>query len=116
MSDSLEAKEMSSVDRYDGTNFPLWKMHMTFLFQSKDLFEIVNGTSKKAEATDPAAWERKDKSAAVAILNAINKKHNEELSNCSTSNEMWKQLLAYHESKSEECIIALQEKVLSIQT
>jgi hypothetical protein len=83
---------------------------MTFLFQSKDLFDIVNGTSKKATATNQVAWERKDKSAVVAILNAIKTKHKEELANCSTSADMWKQLLAYHENKYEECIVALQEK------
>ena len=67
-------KETSNVERYDDTNFQLWKMHMTFIFQSCDLFDIVSSSSKKADQTsdeDKKKWEQRDKQVTVAILSAI---------------------------------------------
>jgi len=116
MADStIDTKETDNVEKYDGINFQMWKIHMQFIFQSKDIWSIVNDTDKKNSAIDQAAWEKKDKTAAVAILNAINRQHNEEVANCKTSVEMWKQLVAVHEKNSEECIIALQERFYKCQ-
>ena len=53
MTDAIDVKETSSVDKYDGTNFQMWKMHMQFIFQSKDFWSIVDGTVKKTDASDP---------------------------------------------------------------
>ena len=111
-----EIREANSVEVYNGTNFQLWKMHMRFIFQSRELFPIVNGTIKKSDLTDPAEqllWEKNDKQAIVAILATIDSFHKEEVINCSTSHEMWNQLQAYHDQHSDDCIIALQEKYYS---
>jgi hypothetical protein len=108
-----EIRESHTIDRYDGTNFLLWKMHMRFIFQSRDMYSIVNGTLKKDSLTDPAEqlqWEKKDKQAIVAILGTLDSFHKQEVITCSTSHEMWKQLQAYHDQHSEKCIIALQAK------
>jgi hypothetical protein len=108
-----DIRESSSVDRYNGSNFHLWKMHLSFIFQSRDLFPIVNGTLKKAalsSAADKQIWEKKDKQAIVAILATLDLHHRSEVINCTTSHEMWTQLQAYHDQHSDECIIALQEK------
>ena len=108
-----DIRESSSVDRYDGSNFHLWKMHLSFIFQSRDQWSIVNGTLKKAalsSAADKMLWEKKDKQAIVAILATLDSHHKAEVINCTTSNEMWTQLQAYHDQHSDECIIALQEK------
>lgn len=89
---------------------------MAFIFQSRDLFGIVTGTEKKLDSmsvTEQAAWNKKDKTAAVAILSSIDKFHKQEVIHCETSADMWKQLVAYHELHSEECIISLQEKYYS---
>jgi len=114
MAESEEkVKETATVERYDGTNFHLWKMHMSFIFQSRELFGIVNGNEQKSDCAtveERAQWEKRDKQAIVAILAAISSKHRAEVINCSTSHEMWTQLDAYHEQHSEECIIALQEQ------
>ena len=108
-----DIRESSSVDKYDGSNFHLWKMHLSFIFQSRDVFPIVNGTLKKAAlstAADKLLWEKKDKQAIVAILATLDSHHKAEVINCTTSHEMWMQLQAYHDQHSDECIIALQEK------
>ena len=84
-----DIREASSVDRYDGSNFHLWKMHLSFIFQSRDLFSIVNGTLKKAAlntAADKLIWEKKDKQAIVAILATLDSHHKAEVINCTTSN------------------------------
>lgn len=111
MSDVGEIRESHTVDRYDGSNFLLWKMHMRFIFQSRDMYSIVNGTIKKSSITDPTEqllWEKKDKQAIVAILGTLDSFHKQEVINCSTSHDMWAQLQAYHDQHSEECIIGLQ--------
>ena len=108
-----DIRESSSVDRYNGSNFHLWKMHLSFIFQSRDLFPIINGTFKKAarsSAADKQIWEKKDKQAIVAILATLDSHHRAEVINCTTWHEMWTQLQAYHDQHSDECIIALQEK------
>ena len=108
-----DIRESSSVDRYNGSNFHLWKMHLSFIFQSRDLFPIVNGTLKKAAlstAANKLIWEKKDKQAIVAILATLDSHHKAEVINCTTSHEMWTQLQAYHDQHFDECIIALQEK------
>lgn len=111
-----EIREASGVEKYDGTNFQLWKMHMSFIFQLRDLFRIVSGVDKKLEsmfAAEQATWNKRDKAAAVAILSAIDKFHKQEVIHCLTTSDMWKQLTANHELHSEECIISLQEKYYS---
>ena len=114
MSDVGEIRESHTIDRYDGSNFLLWKMHMRFIFQSRDMYSIVNGTLKKSFLRDPAEqlqWEKKDKHATIdAILGTLDSFHKQEVINCSTSHDMWTQLQAYHDQHSEECIIALQAK------
>ena len=108
-----DIRESSSVDKYNGTNFHLWKMHLSFIFQSRELFSIVNGTSKKSALTtvaDKMTWEKKDKQAILAILATLDSFHKAEVINCTTSHEMWMQLQAYHDQHSDECVIALQEK------
>lgn len=113
MADIGDIRESHTVDRYDGTNFLLWKNHMRFIFQSRDMFSIVNGQLQKSSLTTPAEqlqWEKKDKQAIVAILGTLDSFHKQEVINCSTSHEMWTQLQAYHDQHSDECIIALQAK------
>ena len=74
MTDVGDIRESNTVDRYDGSNFLLWKMHMRFIFQSRDMYSIVNGTLKKSSLTTPAEqlqWEKKDKQAIVAIFGTL---------------------------------------------
>lgn len=47
MVDGNESKDTSYVKKYDGTNYQFWKLHMQFLFQSKEIYSVVNGTEKK---------------------------------------------------------------------
>ena len=118
MSENGEIRESHTVDRYDGTNFLLWKMHMRFIFQSREMFSIVNGTLTKDSLTDPAEqlqWEKKDKQAIVAILGTLDSFHKQEVITCSTSHEMWTQLQAYHDQHSDQCIIALQAKYYNLK-
>ena len=107
-----DIRESSSVDRYNGSNFHLWK-HLRFIFQSRELFSIVNGTLKKAALStvaDKMMWEKRDKQAIVAIVATLDMFHKAEVINCTTSHEMWTQLQANHDQHFDECVIALQEK------
>jgi len=113
MAASSKIIEVNIVDRYDGSNFALWKMHMSFIFKSRDLFSIVNGTKQKLDTMSDdqqSQWEQRDKQAIVAILGSIDSYHKQEVIHCETSYQMWTQLQAYHDRHSDECVIALQEK------
>ena len=64
-------RKSSSVDKDNGTNFHLWKMHLSYIFQSQEFFSIVNGSLKKSTLTivaDKVIWEEKNKQAIVAVL------------------------------------------------
>ena len=113
---SSKVKEVNTVERYDGTNFKLWKMHMQFIFISRDLFSFVNETNKKLNTMtdfEKSQWEKRDKQAIVAIVGSIDSYHKREVINCQTSFEMWTQLQVYHDKQSDECTIALQENYFS---
>ena len=78
MTDIGDIRESHTVDKYDGSKFLLWKMHMRFIFQSRDMFSIVNGTLQKSSLSDLDAllqWEKKDKQAIVAILGTLDSFH-----------------------------------------
>lgn len=110
---SSQVKEVNTVKRYDGTNFEIWKMHMSFIFISRDLFSFVTGTNKKLDTMsniEKGQWEQQDKQAIVAILGSIDYNHRWEVINCQTSFEMWTQLQAYHDKHSNECTIALLKR------
>ena len=118
MTDIGEIRESHTVEKYDGSNFALWKMHMRFIFQSRDTYSIVDGTITKSSLPTHAEqlqWEKKDKQAIVAILGALDSFHKQEVINCSTSHEMWTQLQAYHDQHSDQCIIALQAKYYNLK-
>ena len=60
MAATSKIKEVNTVDKYDGSNFALWKMHMSFIFKSRDLFSIVNGTKQKVDTmsdVEKSQWE-----------------------------------------------------------
>jgi len=40
---------MARIEHYDGSNYLIWKMHMMFIFLSKELFNIVSGEDKKVD-------------------------------------------------------------------
>ena len=76
-------REANFVDTHNGTNFQLWKMHMKFNFQSREIFSIVNGSLKKFDLTNVAEkllWEKHDKHAILAILATIGSFHKMRLS------------------------------------
>lgn len=82
---------------YNGSNFSLWKMQLRFIFQSHDMYYIVNGTLQKSSLTNLAEqilWEKKDKHAIVAVLGTLDSFHKQEVINCSTPHTMWTQLQA----------------------
>jgi hypothetical protein len=35
---------VGSIEKYNGTNFKIWKFQMTIIFHVKELMEIVEGT------------------------------------------------------------------------
>lgn len=44
-----DVREGNTVDTYNEVNFQSWKMHIGFIFQSRELFLIANGTVKMSD-------------------------------------------------------------------
>lgn len=63
--------EIWEANYVDGTNFQLWKMHMTFIFQSRDRFSVVNGSVKKSVSVTDQEKLLWGKQAIVIILVTI---------------------------------------------
>ncbi len=58
---SLDSKEVIHAEKFNGQNFQLWKFQMTFIFQAKDVWYVVNGSETQTSVLDQDAWDNKDK-------------------------------------------------------
>jgi hypothetical protein len=55
------------VEKFNGQNYQLWKMHMEDYLYQKDLFLPLGGIAKKSAATKDEEWEILDRKALGTI-------------------------------------------------
>ena len=56
-----------SVEKFNGQNFPLWKMQMEDYLYQKDLYLPLSGKTNKLTAMTDAEWEIFDRKALRTI-------------------------------------------------
>ena len=98
-----DIRESSSVDKCNGTNFKIWKMHMSLFFYPVNSFplSIVLRRSLPSPLLPKIYYGRRiNKQVIVAILATIDSFHKAEVINCRTSHAMWTQLQVYHDQHS----------------
>jgi len=85
---------MANVEPYDGSNYLSWKMHMIFIFQSRELLNIVSGEDKKVDhVMDINRWGQNkmgEERWTSYLCNSVGfkNKHQNEVMHCATLNEM----------------------------
>jgi len=61
--------EARLVDKFDGTNFHLWKIRMQMYLLDKDLWKIVDGSKTRPTTTDNQPyWGKRDGKTRANIL------------------------------------------------
>jgi hypothetical protein len=88
------------VDKFDGTNFHVWKVRMQMYLLDKDLWKIVDGFEMRPIMTQlKIDWDKKNGKAKANIL--LHLKHCQPLliNDLKTSKEMWDGLCGMFETK-----------------
>lgn len=63
---SSTLREVSHIAKFDGTNFPLWKLGLWVLLEQHNLIELVTGTSKIPSETRAADNNQVTNAPAIA--------------------------------------------------
>ncbi len=109
---TLTAKDVSHVEKFNGTNFPFWKFHISLVLKQNGLMDIVTGTeacpvpdidqgvTKNAAAI--TSWTQRDVAASGLIFATLDSRSQRTLINCNTSKEMWVRLKSQFEQVTQE--------------
>ena len=98
--------EMSQhIDKFDGTNFYLWKFKMQMVLEDKDLWGIVSGEEVEpaGEGTTEASVQKFRKRARKALATICLSISDSQLSlvrSANTAGEAWSKLENHYEVKS----------------
>lgn len=101
---SAAVKFDSSIPKFDGSNFQLWKFSITILLKAENLLSIVNGTEKMPadqSSEEWKVWDLKNSKAQVLLLSTITQQQMQFLINCEDAAQMWGRLISIHEQKTE---------------
>ncbi|XP_059352859.1 uncharacterized protein LOC132088296 [Daphnia carinata] len=113
-------RDVNHIAKFNGQNFPLWKLGFWILLQQHELVKIVTGDETipvenvvegsitNAEAI--AAWHTKDTLARGYIISTIESQQQRSLINCTTANQMWVRLTAQYLRNAVENRYALQTR------
>ena len=99
------------IEKFDGTDFGIWKFRLTLFLRQKGLEDIAKGTTVKP--TDEARlteWIKKDLQAQTVISQSVDKTVVIHLMECKTAAEMINYLESIYEVKSETSIMVLLDK------
>lgn len=113
---SLKEEDMDSLQvlHLKANNFSRWKFEMTCLLESKEVMEIVDGSSTLPTERDNEAaikeWKKGDALAKTIISKSLDNQHHAYIRSCTTSKEMWDTIKNLKEQKSStNILIATQE-------
>lgn len=102
------------IQRFDGTEFSLWKFQMTVFLRGQELIGVVDGTSVKPVDEDGnqtlAKWVKADNKAMMFITQALGKSQLSYVVNCESSKAMWDRLITIHEQKNKMSLHSVQTK------
>ena len=107
-------------DRLDGAaNFISWKARISLILEENELWDIVQGpatnpTVVPADATDKAAFLKKDIKARRVILDAVKDHVVPHISAKDHAFEMWTGLTNLYQSSNENTKMVLREKLKGV--
>ncbi|CAD6236676.1 GSCOCG00008232001-RA-CDS, partial [Cotesia congregata] len=96
----MAEKDTVNLIKLDGTNYQMWKFGITFLLDSKDLSDFVDGTveepDKVTKLADWKMWRKNRSQAAVILLSSVDQALHPNLINCSSPQGIWDKLKALY--------------------
>ena len=110
---------VTSVKRFNGSNYQAWKYRITQVLKAKGVFDVVDGSRTKPENAEGVnggrtkMWLQDDAKAAAIITAALEDEHVDCVLVCDTSKEVWDTLSAMHEQKSASNVGTLEERFYS---
>ncbi|RWS00085.1 uncharacterized protein B4U79_15835 [Dinothrombium tinctorium] len=105
----MNEQKIFTLQKFDGSNFQLWKFQMELFLDGNDLLEVTNGIMKKTEA-NAATWDSKNRKAKMFIASKLEYNQLQHVINCSTASEMWLKLQVLNQQKSETSVHLLQQQ------
>ena len=116
---SYEGESSKVMEKFDGTDFHLWKFKIEMLLASKDLWEIVEGSEEPPlEEGDPKelkAFQRRSKLALSIIATNLVNQQAAHIQHCRDPTSAWQILCGVHEQRSLSNILFLRRKFFTIQ-
>ena len=112
---------ISVKDRLEGAaNFSPWNARISLIIEENELWDIVHGTTTNpvlvpADATDKAAFMKKDVKARRVILDAVKDHVIPHISAKDHAFEMWTALTNLYQSSYENMKMVLREKLKGVR-
>lgn len=111
-----EFSESRLVDKFDGTNFHLWKVRMQMYLLDKDLWRIVDGSeTRPTTIAEQPDWDKRDGKARANILLHLKDSQLLLVNSLKTSKEMWDGLCNMFETKHATTKMYLNQKIYSMK-
>lgn len=112
------SQDISLVEKFDGTNFHMWKFRLGIIFLAKNVWEVVDGTDLRPLA-DPVAifkWKQRDGKALATIALNLKDSQVSNISLAQTATEAWDILIDLYENKNIASKLLLRKKFFSFKT
>lgn len=97
---------VQNLTKLNGKNFTMWKFGVTFLLESQDLIEFVDGTAvepnKQTHLDEWKKWKKASSKAAVILLTSIEQELHANLINCDVPQVMWEKIKSLYGDVSED--------------
>ena len=99
--------DYTRIDKFDGTNYHLWKFKMQMVLEEKDLWDVVDGTDERPAIEDGRdeselsaaehrtllealkAWDKKDRRAKALICLSVKDSQMGHVRNAESAMEAW---------------------------
>ena len=118
--------DTTSIVKLDDTNYQVWKLQVSLLFRSSELWGVVNGSEVKPVARNPesptpaeqaaiTAWESKDLKAMTIIVTSVTVKKLNHVYACQTSKEMWDKFALVYSDNSQLNLNNMMTKLINYQ-
>ena len=100
----------SSIKKFDGTDFSMWKFLVTSHLKVNKLFYVLDTTKKPTDARDLEKWTEDDDLAQHLFITSLEYNILRHIKNLDSAADMWKNLITIHEPKTDATLTSLQAK------
>ncbi|OXA48994.1 Copia protein [Folsomia candida] len=101
MTSTIKRIDVTHIVELGDTNYARWRLQITLLLKSHDLWEVVNGTTQRpADEAQQPAWDKKDIQAQSIIVPTLSATQTNHIYDCATSKAMFDKLKSINSDSS----------------